>query len=98
MGRDDPSLPAAVRTAAFDAAKPARRQEPFIALAKLENGGEAVVGVLERAARHRTARRADVEVAQQRDVMNRQGSGDAAAYLEELRRSADVSKNPKAFE
>jgi hypothetical protein len=28
----------------------------------------------------------------------RQGTEDALAYLEELRRTADVRKNPKAFE
>jgi hypothetical protein len=30
--------------------------------------------------------------------MSRAGQGDAVAYLEELRRTASVSKNPKAFE
>jgi hypothetical protein len=28
----------------------------------------------------------------------RHGQGDAAAYIEEMRRTADVRKNPKAFE
>ena len=95
IGRDDPSVPAAVRTAAFDVAKPAPGKSAF-RVVKLENGGTAVLGVS--SVRMDPNSTPELQVAQQRALMAREGQGDAAAYLEELRRSADVSKNPKAFE
>jgi peptidyl-prolyl cis-trans isomerase D len=95
IGREDPSVPAAVRTAAFDAGKPAVGKSIY-RLAKLENGGDAVISVSNVRLDPNSPPR--LEVAQQRELMNRLGAGDAVAYLEELRRSADVSKNPKAFE
>jgi peptidyl-prolyl cis-trans isomerase D len=95
IGRDDPSVPEAIRTAAFNSAKPAVGKS-VIRTANLEGGGMAVIAV--------TAARLDPNfapqamAAQQREVAARQGQGDALAYAEELRRTADVSKNPKAFE
>jgi peptidyl-prolyl cis-trans isomerase D len=95
IGRDDPSVPAAVRTAAFDAAKPAVGKSVY-RVTKLDNGGEAVLGVFSVRLDPNSA--PQLQVAQQREIMGRQGTGDAVAYVEQLRRSADVSKNPKAFE
>lgn len=95
IGRDDPSVPAAVRTAAFDVAKPAPGKAAY-RVVKLENGGTAVVGVS--SVRLDPNSTPQLQLAQQRELMAREGQGDAAAYMEELRRTADVSKNPKAFE
>ncbi len=44
IGRDDPSVPAPVRTAAFDSAKPAIGKSLF-RTARLENGGSVVLGI-----------------------------------------------------
>jgi peptidyl-prolyl cis-trans isomerase D len=95
IGRDDPSVPAPVRTAAFDAPKPPVGKSVF-STASLDNGGVAVVGVS--AARLDPNFSAEAAAPQQRAAQARQGQGEALAYLEELRRSADVSKNPRAFE
>jgi hypothetical protein len=95
IGRDDPSVPAPIRTATFDSAKPAVGKTVF-STATLDNGGMAVLAVS--AARLDPNFSAEAVQPQQRAAMGRQGQGDALAYLEELRRSADVSKNPKAFE
>jgi len=95
VGRDDPSIPASVRTAAFDAGKPAPGKSAY-RVVKLETGGTAVLGVS--SVRMDPNSTPQLQMAQQRELMGREGQGDAAAYMEELRRSADVSKNPKAFE
>ena len=95
IGRDDPSAPAPVRTAAFDSAKPAIGKAVF-RTAQLENGGVAVLAIS--GVRLDPNLPPQLQVSQQREVMGRQGQGDAAAYVEELRRTADVSKNPQAFE
>ena len=95
IGRNDPSVPAPIRTETFSSAKPAVGKTVF-GTARLENGGEAVLAI--------SNVRLDPNVTVQatapqlREVQGRQGEGDAAAYVEELRRTADVSKNPKAFE
>jgi hypothetical protein len=90
VGRKDPSLPAPIRTVVFESAKPAGK--PIYRTAALEDGGAAVVAI--------TATRLDPEPKPTRmaEAAARHGSGDVAAYVEELRRKADVSKNPQAFE
>ena len=95
IGRDDPSVPAPVRTAAFDSAKPAVGKAVY-RIAQLSDGGAAVLAVS--GVRLDPSTAPQLQVAQQREVMGRQGQGDAIAYVEELRRTAEVSKNPKAFE
>ncbi len=95
IGRNDSSVPVAVRTIVFSTPKPSGK--PLFRVAKLDDGGTAVVAV--------TASRLDPEASasarqSERRVQasTRRGAGDAAAYIEDLRRKADVSKNPKAFE
>jgi peptidyl-prolyl cis-trans isomerase D len=95
IGREDPSVPAGIRTAAFDAGKPAVGKSVFRTV-NLDNGGAAVLAVS--GVRLDPAAAPQLQVAQQQQIMGRQGQGDAIAYLEEIRRTADVSKNPKAFE
>jgi hypothetical protein len=79
----------------FELARPAIGKST-IGTATLENGGAAVVAVT--SVRLDPNSQAQMQLAQQREIMGRQGQGEAIAYLEELRRTADVSKNPKAFE
>lgn len=95
IGRNDPSVPAPVRTAAFDSAKPAVGKTVF-GTARLENGGEAVLAI----SNVRLDPSSSVQEAapQLREAQSREGEGDAVAYMDELRRTASVSKNPKAFE
>ena len=95
IGRNDPSVPAAVRTSAFDAGKPAVGKTLF-STARLENGGTAVLALSN--VRLDPNASAQSVAPQLREAMSRDGEGDAVAYLDELRRTADVSKNPKAFE
>jgi peptidyl-prolyl cis-trans isomerase D len=95
IGRDDPSVPEAIRTTAFNSPKPAVGKS-VVRTASLEGGGMAVVAVS--ASRLDPNYAPQAMIAQQREVTGRQGQGDAVAYVEELRRTADVSKNPKAFE
>jgi peptidyl-prolyl cis-trans isomerase D len=96
VGRNDAAVPAQIRTVVFDLPKPTPEKPAFRAL-KLDNGGAALVEVTKvrvepnEADKQQQASRAKQET----DSM---GMSDAMAYLEDVRRTADVRKNPKAFE
>ncbi len=96
VGRSDSAVPAQIRTLVFDVPKPAP-DKPVFRTVKLDTGGAAIVEV--------TKLRVDTngedkqqEAAQLKQEIERQGMNDAMAYLEDVRRTADVRKNPKAFE
>jgi peptidyl-prolyl cis-trans isomerase D len=95
VGRDDPSTPAPIRSVAFEVPPPAGK--PIYRAVSLDDGGAAVVAI--------TGSRLDPEgnssdrLKERREqAAARHGSGDVAAYVAEVRRRADVTKNPKAFE
>ena len=94
VGRRDPSIPAPVREAVFAAPRPAGK--PVWRALALGEGGAAVVAVT----RVRTAAEHDQRMQADRAVQEseRQGTDEAMAYVEEVRRTAEVRKNPKAFE
>ncbi len=94
IGRNDPSVPAQVREAAFALAKPAGKPE-FEAL-KLNDGGAALLAV----SAVRTAPTHDAEAQRNRaqQESERLGTAAALAYVDEVRRTANVRKNPKAFD
>ena len=94
VGRHDPSIPAPVREAVFAVPRPAGK--PVFRELSLSDGGAALVEVT----RVRTAKAHDEEtqVTRARQEAERLGTDDASAYVEEMRRTADVRKNPKAFE
>ena len=94
VGRRDPSIPAPVREAVFAAPRPTGK--PVFRALALGEGGAAVVTVT----RVRTAAEHDQRMQADRAVQEseRQGTDEAMAYVEEVRRTADVRKNPKAFE
>jgi peptidyl-prolyl cis-trans isomerase D len=94
IGRRDPSIPAQVRDAAFALPKPAGKPE-FRALA-LGDGGAAVVAVT--AARVAAAHDTGAQTERTVQEAQRLGTDSVLAYIEEVRRTADVRKNPKAFE
>ncbi len=94
VGRRDPSVPPQVREALFAMPRPTGKPE-FRALA-LNDGGAAVVALMSL----RTAPAADhkAQLAAGAEEAQRQGANDVLAYDGELRRLADVRKNPKAFD
>ena len=94
IGRGDPSIPAQVRDAAFELPRPEGKTE-YSALS-LRDGGAAVVALS--AVRSTTAHDDKEPAGRGREEAERQGSADALAYVEEVRRTAAVKKNPNAFE
>ncbi|MBC8027976.1 MAG: hypothetical protein H7Y89_18445, partial [Steroidobacteraceae bacterium] len=95
VSRADPSIPAALRTAIFDAPRP--NATPVIQTATLDNGATALFVVT----RTRTAdTSANPMLAQQQTqtLRERIAAGDIAAYINEAKRNAKISKNTKVFE
>jgi peptidyl-prolyl cis-trans isomerase D len=95
IGRDDPSIPVPIRDAVFKSPKPANGKGIYRSI-PLETGGAALVAIT--GVRAEPSANPELQARQRREVLVRHGQGDAAAYMDELRRSAAVSKNPKAFE
>ena len=95
IGRRDPSVPVQVREAVFAAPKAQAGHPQYLALSQAD-GGAAVVAFT--AVRTAAAQAADAQAARAAQEAERVGNEDASAYLSELRRTADVKKNPKAFE
>ena len=94
VSRRDPSIPAPVREAVFAAPRPAGK--PVFRSLALENGGAALLEVTQ----VRAAGAQDPQALAERELQQARTQGTAAvmAYVEEMRRTADVRKNPKAFE
>jgi hypothetical protein len=95
IGRSDPTMPAQVRELVFDIPKPT--QKPEYRTVKLESGGAALVAVTKLRVDAGDANK-QLQVTRARQDAERHGMGDAVAYLEEVRRTSDVRKNPKTFE
>jgi peptidyl-prolyl cis-trans isomerase D len=95
IGRADPAVPAQVRTAVFDLPKPSG-DKPIYRAMKLDNGA-AIVDVTKVRVDANDANK-QLEATRSKQEIDRQGAEDATAYLEDVRRTADVRKNPKAFE
>jgi peptidyl-prolyl cis-trans isomerase D len=94
VGRTDASILPELRQAAFDAPRPTGK--PVYQTVKLSNGGAAVIQVARvrvPGAPDKAQQTAGAEQASQRD-----GMSEANAYVAQVRRSAKVEKNPKAFE
>ncbi len=93
VSRGDPSIPAALRTAVFDAGRPG--DKPIIKVASLDEGSAVFV-----LSRTRTGdANANPQMAQQQDQqrLRRAAEGDVSAYVNEARREAKVVTNPKVF-
>ena len=95
VGRSDPSVPAAIRDALFTAPKPANGQAVYRAVA-LPAGGAAVIAVTE----VRADATADPGLLAQtrREQSAQYGDESAIDYLDQLRLTAKVQKNPEVFE
>jgi len=100
--RTDSTLPAQLRELVFDSPKPTGKA--LNRAIALQSGGAAVVAVTKvRPGPAETDKDKLAAWIQQQAQLARQdaarhGEADAAAYVEEVRRTADVRKNPKAFE
>jgi len=94
IGRNDPSVPAQIREAAFAVPRPAGK--PELRAVALNDGGAALIAV----SAVRTAAAHDNEAQANRALQEteRLGTGATMAYVDEVRRTASVRKNPKAFE
>jgi peptidyl-prolyl cis-trans isomerase D len=102
VARTDSTLPAQLRELVFNSPKPASK--PVYQAVALQTGGAAVVAVTAlrteapQVDKDKLAEQLKEQSAQSQQDAVRHGQADAAAYVEEIRRSADVRKNPKAFE
>jgi peptidyl-prolyl cis-trans isomerase D len=102
VGRSDPSIPSRLRELVFNAPKPV--DKPVYRATSLPSGGAAVVALTKlRTEAPQPDKDKQVEQLKQQAMQAKQdaarhGQVDAAAYVEEMRRTAEVHKNPKAFE
>ena len=95
VSRNDPSVPAQVREVAFSVPRPAGKPE-FRALTLTDGSGAALVAVT--AVRTAAAQDAEAKASRAQQETERLGTSAALAYVDEVRRTASVRKNPKAFE
>lgn len=94
IGRDDPSVPAQIRDAVFRSPRPASGKSVNRTVAMPDGSALfAITGV-----RTEPSPDPDLQERLKQQAAARYGLGDAVAYIDELRRTAKVSKNPKAFE
>ena len=93
IGRDDPSVPAQVSTIAFAAPKPLHGP---VYEAQVLPDGAALVAVT--AMRSGQSESPTVDHALAQELIERDGSADAEAYLAQMRATAKVIKNPNAFQ
>jgi peptidyl-prolyl cis-trans isomerase D len=94
VGRGDPSLPAALRTAVFDAPRPT--EKPITKLATLDDGSSALV-VVTRSRTADSSANPPLVQQQQQSLVQRAAQGDVAAYVKEARAKAKIVTNPKVF-
>jgi hypothetical protein len=86
----------------FNSPKPA--DKPVYKAVALQTGGAAVVGITRlrvetlEADKDKQANQLQELVMQSKQDAARHGQADVGAYVEEMRRTAEVRKNPKAFE
>jgi peptidyl-prolyl cis-trans isomerase D len=95
VGRGDPSVPADVLSAAFDAPKPLHG--PVYQALRLPQGGAALIAITQiRSGAQQTNKY--LEQALEQDQLQRRGEADALDYLAQLRATTQVRKNPDAFQ
>jgi peptidyl-prolyl cis-trans isomerase D len=94
VSRGDPSIPAALRTAIFEAPRP--EAKPVVKSASIENGSAVFIVTRSRVADSS----ANPQLVQQQNsaLVERSAQGDVAAYISEARRKAKIVKNPGVFE
>jgi len=95
VSRGDPSIPAALRSAVFEAPRPA--EKPVVKAATLDDGS-SVVFVVSRTRVADTSQNPQLVQQENASLLQRSAGGDVSAYLNEARRKAKIVKNPKVFE
>ena len=95
VGRGDPSIPAALRTAIFEAPRPAAA--PVVRTAALDDGSTAVYVVTRTRVSDGGANPA-MTVQMNEQLQQRSAQGEVAAYVNEARRKAKVVTNPGVFQ
>jgi peptidyl-prolyl cis-trans isomerase D len=95
VGRNDPSVPGELRGVAFNAPKP-QKVNPVVRSQALADGSVAVVQITDLRSQPQAAN-ATEQAQWSREHIARHAAAEFDAYVEELRRTADVAKNPKAF-
>jgi peptidyl-prolyl cis-trans isomerase D len=95
VSRGDPSIPAALRTAVFEAPRP--EGKPVVRTASLDDGSSAVFVVTRTRVGDSSA---NPQLVQQQNMMltQRAATGDVTAYVNQAKSEAKVVKNPKVFE
>ena len=96
IDRRDPSVPAEVRAAAFELARPSA-DKPQVKALRTANGDAAVV-LLSRTRVLPAAGDAAARALRGQELAGRQGQGVVAAYIDDLRGKADITRNPQAFQ
>jgi peptidyl-prolyl cis-trans isomerase D len=95
VSRGDPSIPAALRTAVFEAPRPG--DKPVVKTATLDDGS-SVVFVVSRTRVADTSKNPQLVQQETASLVQRSAGGDISAYVNEARRKAKIIKNPKVFE
>jgi peptidyl-prolyl cis-trans isomerase D len=95
ISRGDPSIPAALRTAIFDAPRPA--DEPVMRTAALDDGSSAVY-VMTRTRVADAGANPAMTVQMNESLLQRSAQGEVAAYVNEAKAKAKIVKNPGVFE
>ena len=96
VDRRDPALPSTVRSALFEFPRPVGGK-PVTRAVPLPEGGYAIVTFTQRR-NMPTAGDAQLRSFRVQQITAGQGQASVGAYVEELRRSAKVEKNPRAFQ
>jgi hypothetical protein len=95
VSRGDPSIPAALRTAIFDAPRPT--STPVIKTASLDDGSTALF-VMTRTRIADAGANPALAAQMNEQLQQRSAQGELTAYVEEAKRKAKIVKNPRAFE
>jgi peptidyl-prolyl cis-trans isomerase D len=95
VSRGDPSIPAALRAAAFEVPRPAGK--PQVKTVTLDDGS-SVLFVVTRTRVADTSANPQLAQRDNQELLARSASGDIASYVNEVKRKAKVVKNPKVFE
>jgi peptidyl-prolyl cis-trans isomerase D len=102
ISRTDSTIPLQLRDVVFSSPKPT--DKPVYRMVTMQTGGAALVAITKlntdqaEGDKDKLVARLQQQAMQVKQDAARHGQADAEAYVEEVRRTADVRKNPKAFE
>jgi peptidyl-prolyl cis-trans isomerase D len=94
VGRGDPSIPADLRTAVFEAPRPV--DKPVIQMETLDDGSSALF-VVSRTRVADASSNPAMTAQQNVQLMQRMARGEVQAYIEEVKANAEIVKNPEVF-